>query len=184
MTDSKTNNNQHDIPRERLFLRLYQTNERRVYGFILSLVPVWSEADDIMQETIMVMWSKFDEFEPGTDFVAWALCIARYQVLNYRKKKQTEKVRFSNQAIEAIADRVAAVGDKQDDRREALRKCLKKLKPRDCKLLQLRYELGATTRSVAQRVGRGVDAVYKALNITHIQLLHCIRRTLATEESS
>ena len=132
----------------------------------------------------MVMWAKFDEFEPGTDFVAWALCIARYRVLNYRKKKQTEKVRFSNQTIEVLADQVVAVGDKQDDRRDALRKCLKKLKARDWKLLQLRYELGATTQSVAQRVGRGVDAVYKALNIIHIQLLHCIRRMLATEESS
>lgn len=183
MADVQSNDNQSEMARGISFLRLYQTNERRLYGFILALVPDWSEADDLMQETATVMWSKFDEFELGTDFAAWALCIARYQVMNHRKKKRTQKVRFSDQTVEAIAERMISATENLDDFRDVLQDCLKKLSERDQQLIHLRYELNATTRTVAERIGHGIDAVYKALNRIHIQLLHCIRRTLSMEES-
>ena len=183
MADVQSNDNQSELARGKSFLRLYQTNERRLYGFILALVPNWSEADDLMQETATVMWSKFDEFELGTDFAAWALCIARYQVMNHRKKKRIQKVRFSDQTVEAVAERMISATENLDDFRDALQDCLKKLSERDQQLIHLRYELNATTRTVAERIGHSIDAVYKALNRIHIQLLHCIRRTLSMEES-
>ena len=175
--------NQAENRQGRSFLRLYQANELRIYGFIRSLVPDWSEADDIMQETTAVLWSKFDQFTIGTDFVSWALRVARYEVLGYLKKKKTAKLRFSSQTVEAIADKATEASGKTDVRRDALRNCISKLKEKDRKLLLLRYEIGATTRSVAKRIGRSVSTVYKALNDIHIQLLHCIRRTLALENS-
>ena len=69
-------------------MRLYVVNERRIYGFIFALIHDWSAAEDILQDTAQVMWSKFDTFDPGTNFVAWALCIARYQVMDYRKRRK------------------------------------------------------------------------------------------------
>jgi RNA polymerase sigma-70 factor (ECF subfamily) len=180
--DPSDNDNASETSRGGVFLRLYQANERRIYGFILALVPNWSEAQDLMQETTMVLWSKFDEFQVGTDFTAWALSIARYQILNYRKKNRNSRVRFDDDVLEAIEDRVNAVVAQMDTRRDALRACLKRLEEQDRQLVALRYEAGATTRSVADRVGRGVDAVYKALNRIHVQLLFCIRRALSMEE--
>lgn len=166
------------------FLRLYQANERRIYGFILALVPDWSEAEDLLQETTTVMWTKFDQFTVGTDFAAWAMRIARYQIMNYRKKKRNQRVQFSDEVLQAIDGQVSAATMQLDVRRDALRDCLKKLPARDRELVHLRYEYDATTKSVAERVGRGLDAVYKALNRIHVQLLHCIRRTLAMERST
>jgi len=165
------------------FLRLYQANERRIYGFILALVPDWSAAEDLLQETTMVMWSKFDTFELGTDFAAWAMRIARYRVMNYRKKKRHQKVVFSDEVIEALERRARKTTRQLDASRDALRQCLQKLPQRDQELIHLRYEYDATTKSVAERLGRGLDAVYKALNRIHIQLFYCIRRTLAMEGS-
>ena len=52
----------------------------------------------------------------------------------------------------------------------------------DQELVRLRYEMGATVDSVAAAVERSADAVYKALNRIHYQLLHCIRRKLAQQE--
>ncbi len=172
-----------ESPDAQVFLRLYQANERRIYGFILALVPNWSEAEDLLQETTAVMWSKFDQFTVGTDFAAWAMCIARYQIMNYRKKKRNQRVQFSDEVLAAIDGQVSITTTQLDVRRDALRDCLKKLSTRDRELVHLRYEYDATTKSVAERVGRGIDAVYKALNRIHVQLLHCIRRTLAMERS-
>lgn len=143
MTDMDSNNNLSDNSRGQLFLRLYRANERRIYGFILTLVPDWSQADDLMQEAVEVMWSKFDQFEPGTDFISWALRIARYRVLNYYKKKRTQRLRFSSEVIKDIDDRVVSATNKMDDYREALYQCLKKLSTRDRQIVYLRYELNA-----------------------------------------
>lgn len=184
MTESQPIDAGSDMSRGRAFLRLYQANERRIYGFILALVPDWAQAEDLMQETTMVMWSKFAEFEPGTDFAAWALCIARYQVMHHRKRARAQRIQFSDEVLEAIAERVCAATEQFDIRRDALRSCLQKLAERDQELLRLRYGLDATVKSVAERVGRGIDAVYKALNRIHVQLLYCIRRTLTTEDSA
>lgn len=182
MTESQSIDPGSDMSRGRVFLRLYQANERRIYGFILALVPDWAHAEDLMQETTMVLWSKFDQFEPGTDFAAWALCIARYQVMHYRKRQRTQRIQFSDEVLEAIAERVCAATEDFDVRRDALRGCIRKLAEKDQELLRLRYGLDATVKSVAERVGRGMDAVYKSLNRIHVQLLHCIRRTLTAED--
>lgn len=184
MTESRPIDPGSDLSRGREFLRLYQANERRIYGFLLTLVPDWAQAEDLMQETTLVLWSKFAEFEPGTDFAAWALCIARYQVMQYRKRRRAQRIQFSDEVLEAIAERVCATTENFDVRRDALRDCLGKLTERDQELLRLRYGLDATVKSVAERVGRGIDAVYKALNRIHVQLLHCIRKTLTTEDSA
>ena len=182
MTDMDSNHNLPDKSCGQRFLRLYHANERRIYGFILTLVPDWSQAEDLMQEVIEVMWSKFDQYEPGTDFISWALRIARYRVLNHYKKKRTQRLQFSSEVIKDIDDRVVSATNNMDDYRDALYQCLKKLSSRDQQIVHLRYQLNATPRSVADRIGRGVDAVYKALNRIHTQLLHCVRRTLAREE--
>ncbi|MEX2673796.1 MAG: sigma-70 family RNA polymerase sigma factor [Phycisphaeraceae bacterium] len=160
------------------FTRLLLANQQRIYGLILALTPNWSDADDLMQETTAVMWAKFDAFEPGTDFAAWGLRIARFQVMNYLKIKGSERRRFSNEAVELIVDKFTETVDELEDRRDALKRCMDKLPAKDRKLIQLRYEVGTTTRTLADRVGRSIHAVYKALNRTHAQLLACMQRSL------
>jgi len=184
MTERQPTDCPGDMSRGREFLRLYQANERRIFGFILALVPQWSEAEDLLQETTMTLWSKFGTFAPGTAFAAWARCVARYRVMNHRKKKRHQHVQFSDEVLEVLDERVRSTAAELDMFRDALGRCLRKLPERDRELVHLRYEYDATTKSVAQRLGRSVDAVYKALNRIHVQLLYCIRRTLAAERSA
>ena len=184
MSEGQPTDHPGDMSRGREFLRLYQASERRIFGFILALVPQWSEAEDLLQETTMTLWSKFETFEPGTDFAAWALCVARYRVMNHRKKKRHQHVQFSDEVLEVLDERVRSAAAELDVFRDALGHCLRKLPERDRELIHLRYEYDTTTKSVAQRLGRSVDAVYKALNRIHMQLLYCIRRTLAAERSA
>ncbi len=52
-------------------------------SFTTSGVP---QLDDVLQDTLAVMWKKFDNFKIGTDFVAWGKTIARYKIMNHLKK--------------------------------------------------------------------------------------------------
>jgi RNA polymerase sigma-70 factor (ECF subfamily) len=181
MTHTKDERLEIDLASEEGFLQLFLAHERRIFAFLLALVPSWSDAEDLLQETSVVMWRKMGEFTPGTDFTAWALSIARYEVLKYRKSQNRSRVVFSDQTLEALADQMATLVRGTDARRDALEDCLKKLIPRDRELIHLRYQPGATTQGVADHFGRSIQAVYKSLNRLHGQLLHCIRKSLTAE---
>ncbi|MBN2511493.1 MAG: sigma-70 family RNA polymerase sigma factor [Sedimentisphaerales bacterium] len=182
MKEKDTQNFNQADERGQRFMKLYMSIQRYLYGFVLSLVANSSDADDIVQETVSVMWIKFDEFEPGTDFAAWAVSIARYRIMNYRQRMQTDKRRFSRHAVEAI-DEIAASNKKKDDlRQDTLRQCMKKLSKRDQQVLYLRYEIGATLRNVAGRLGQNTNTLYSHLNRIHIALLHCIERMMSDRE--
>ena len=66
------------------FVRLFQRHERSIYGYILSHVPNISAADDICQNTNLLLWKAFGQFDSTRDFGVWARTIAYFQVLRYR----------------------------------------------------------------------------------------------------
>lgn len=182
MKNSEKHSEPLEFARGQEFIHLYVGNERCIYAYIYTLLHDWAATEDTLQEAAKVMWTKFHEFEPGTDFLAWALCIAHYQVLKYRKSRPTQKMVFNSQLIEDLARYAETYAHEDSPEQEALRRCLTKLTERDRQLLELRYEINASVRTVAKHVGRGVNAVYKALNRIHNQLYHCILSTLALEE--
>lgn len=184
MADQKEENFILSDERGERFMKLYTAIQRRLYGYIMSLIPDVTAVDDIIQETVTVMWKEFDQFEPGTDFLAWAFCIARNQLYSYIKLRQTQKKHFSAQTIAAIEEVVEMKHQKADHRFEALRNCLSKLPNKDRELLALRYEVGATLKSVSLRIEQSINTLYNRLYRIRILLLHCIERTLDRETSS
>ena len=58
--------------KSKICIELFSSNYNRIKSFIFSLVPNTSDADDVMQETSRIIWEKFEEFEVGTNFLAWA----------------------------------------------------------------------------------------------------------------
>src|SRR5215468_872351 len=90
--------------RSKLFLRLFLQNERRLYAYILTLLPNRADADDVLQEASLVMWDKFDDGHPPDDFAAWGCRIAYFKVLEARKKLQRGRVLFSQETLRRIAE--------------------------------------------------------------------------------
>src|SRR3954451_24322967 len=84
----------------KLFLRLFLQNQRRLYAYILTLLPNRADADDVLQEVSLVMWDKFDGEQPPDAFVAWGCRIAYFKVLDLCKKRQRGRVLFSQPMLE------------------------------------------------------------------------------------
>jgi len=70
------------------FVTLLTAQQARIYAYILSLVPNFNDADDLLQDTTKLMWEKFDDFVLGTDFLAWGKKIAYYQIMDYYRNKR------------------------------------------------------------------------------------------------
>ncbi|MEN6306454.1 MAG: sigma-70 family RNA polymerase sigma factor [Anaerohalosphaeraceae bacterium] len=158
---------------------LYMSVQRRLFGYVMSSMPNPSDADDIVQETVSIMWSEFDKYQPGTNFAAWALCIARYQILTYRKQITKKKRVFSEQAMEAIQEVAETTSNLEQERQKALQLCLDKLGEKERKILSFRYEIGATLRTVSERLNINNNTLYNVLGRIHITLLNCVRKNMA-----
>jgi len=169
-------------PKVERFAQLLATCQRRVFLYALGLVHNAADAEEILQETNLVLWRKFDQYQPGTDFAGWACRVAYYEVLKFREKRARDERIFSSDFIEALATESERSSDLLDARREALVRCLGKLSQNDRQLVTRRYQERATTRSVAEALGRSVQGTRKALHRIRMALLACIQRTLAAEE--
>jgi len=180
------NPDDHEPDKSKLFLRLFLQNERRLYAYILTLLPNRVDADDVLQDATLVMWDKFDEHSPPDDFAAWGCRIAYFKVLDFYKKCQRSRVKFSQAMLERVAETaIEQAGVLQlDARRDALSGCIEKLSERDRDLLARRFTSGATTLSTSEQVGRSVEAVYKALARVRRALFECVQRVLARETRS
>jgi RNA polymerase sigma-70 factor, ECF subfamily len=165
------------------FIELYTTYESRLRGYVLSLVPRWSDAEEIAQRCSLILWKKFDQFEPGTNFYAWACQIARLEVKEFRKRTNRERVVFSDEFVDSVADEAIAMQEELPERLNALQKCVEKLSKEHRELLRLRYDERRSVGSVAKVVARPIEGVYKALSRIRMALHNCINASLASEDA-
>jgi RNA polymerase sigma-70 factor, ECF subfamily len=160
------------------FLVLVTRAQRALHAFILKLVPSLHDADDILQQTNLVLWGKQAEFTPGTDFLAWAFRIARYQVMAYRKRQSLDRLVFGDEFIERLACRIDTRDELLDAKRELLGDCFQKLSAMQQQLLADHYADELSGREIAEKTGSKIDAVFQALHRTRQTLLECITRGL------
>jgi RNA polymerase sigma-70 factor (ECF subfamily) len=164
------------------FMTLLIPNQSRIHAFILYLVPNHNDADDILQETFTEMWNKFNDYTAGTNFVAWAITIAKYKILNYRKKKYKQFIGLKNETIEILQKEGIKSLDTVDEQIDTLKKCIEKLTVREKKYLRLRYENSLTFKRIADQFGISIQAVCKTISRIHTRLIRCVRLNLRFEE--
>ena len=170
--------------REEEFLRLFARAQRRIHAYILALVFDANTAADLLQEVNIVLWRKFDQYEEGTNFFAWAREIARLSVLRHRQANAGRIPSLDPQLLDELADRFADATslDADDRRRDALERCLQKLSDADRELILSRYAPGASVAGIAQRSQRTVNSVSQSLRRIRNVLAECVARTLRAEE--
>jgi len=160
------------------FLRLLNRHEHALNAYIFTLAPQWSDAEDIAQELRIRLWKQFAEYQPGSDFGAWARAVAYYLVLTHRAKTARDRLRFGPAFYDAVSAAVAAQPEQASRRREALLRCLERLNAARRSLLERYYSDGQPLRALAEEQGRSYDAVRKTVYRTQLLLADCIRSRL------
>ena len=85
------------------FVTLVGRHQSRIRRLVRSLVPNLADADDVLQNTHLVLWREFHRFAPGTDFAAWAGSVAFHEVLAWRKKRGRDRLVFSDEFLAAVS---------------------------------------------------------------------------------
>jgi RNA polymerase sigma-70 factor, ECF subfamily len=168
-----------DSDRTSEFVALFAAHDRGIYKHILTLLIDHNTTQEVFQETSVVLWQKFDEFQPGSNFLAWACRVAYFEVLRYRQNRRRERLRFDDGLLQTLAEERAAVEGDLQARRAALPGCMERLPPGDRELVEQRYASEETILQIARRTGRPPNTLYKALERIRRTLMKCIEDALA-----
>lgn len=161
------------------FLRLLMGNQDRIFTYILSMVHNMSDADDVMQDVVTVMWRKFGDYQEGTSFLAWGITIARYLALKFFEKNRRSRIPFSDELAEKIASVTTSKLESYHERLETLEGCIKKLSPENQQLIKKRYHGKIPTKAIAAEQGILPHKMYRVMAKIHQMLHDCVQRTLS-----
>lgn len=165
---------------DRDFTVLYLQCQRRLYAYILMLVGDPLSAHDILQDTNLVLWEKFGEYQRGTNFFAFAREIARFRVLRYRQIHTRGLILIEPELLNSLVDRGSETNAHPDPAFDtALQNCLGKLSDVDHHLIRLRYTPGFSVKEYAQQTGRTENAVSQSLKRIRQALKDCVERAVS-----
>ncbi len=161
------------------FVSQITRSQRQLHSFILSMVWNLAEADDVLQETNLVLWEKAAEFDRERPFLPWAMRFAQFQALAWLKRhRRQQRLVFDDDLARLFADEAAQEEAVFEDRRQALAVCLQKLPAEQRDLIARRYEPDGSVNDMAEAGGTTPKAVSDRLRRIRHTLLHCIQRTL------
>lgn len=163
------------------FVQLIIGSQNRLSAYIMSLVADKALADDILQETNLRLLRQESQFEPGTDFVAWAISIAYFQILTSRKQVQREKLRFDDELVQLLAHESEERSSFVESRMAALHHCLEGLDAEQRATVRARYE-GKSVQELAAESSRPAKAVSQILYRARKFLAECVRHKLKLGE--
>lgn len=166
------------------FVELLARHDRALTLYVYGLIPLHADADDVLQQTKMIMWKCFGEFEKGTNFIAWARRIAFHQILGYRRKSKRYPLPLSDEMMERIGERLADMSDHEQIRREALESCLHRLSRDHRQLIHLRYHDELGVEEIAGKLSSTPGAVYRALSRLRLGLVDCVRSRIENLQHS
>lgn len=171
----------HPVPPPADFIAHVTRAQRVLHSFILTMVWNVADADDVLQETNLVLWRKAAEFDPGREFLPWAMRCAQLQALAHLKRRQRSKLVFDDALLDQLANESIAEAKETEMRRAAMAACLEKLPSDQRRLLARRYEPAGSVNALAAARGTTPKALSESLRRMRHALLLCIERTLARE---
>lgn len=163
------------------FLVHYDAVQGPLFRYLCALLVEPEDARDVLQETNLALWLNFDQFESGTNFLAWARTIAKHRAVQFRRLNRRAPLLLDDSVLEKAA---AAILDEQSDefakRTNILRNCIRKLSEVDRELVRLRYVGGVTLDKVAEQLGRTVNGLSQSLRRIRAALRECVERAQST----
>ncbi len=165
------------------FMRLFLQSERELLRYVMALVPNVSDARDVVQETALALWREIGKYDPAKPFIPWACRFALNEARVFLRKECRQR-RVLQEDVAALLEekRLAATAD-LDARRAYLQECLGRLPEDQRGLLRGYYFDDESIDTLAARLSRSKEAIYKSLQRIRHALQQCIERKVLAEAS-
>ena len=166
------------------FMRLWTESQQAVVNYIHATVRDPAAAKDLAQETALVLFRRFGEYDGERPFLGWALGVAQFQVRGFHRDAARSLVCFDTELFDQFTEMWAETAAAASERSSALEVCLERLSARPRQMVRLRYFDELNSEEIARRLGSKSAAVRVALQRIREQLRACLEQQLRTERRS
>ena len=156
------------------FLSLFLRSEREIFRYVAALVPNVTDAEDIVQQTALSLWEKFDAYDPNQPFTPWACRFALNKTKQWIERRQKWQALLEAGLAEELAQRREELRPELETRLKHLEGCLGKLPEEHRFMVEGYYYRRDGVEELAEHSGRTVAATYKTLQRTRQALQACI----------
>ncbi len=163
-------------------MELLTRHQGRIFGYIFAAVRNLSDTEEIYQDTSLILWRKFAEFRPDSDFAHWACKTAKFEILHFFRDKRRSPVCFSDKILSDLAEVTAAPIHVAADQQQLLTECVDELPSADQQLIELCYDGRHSIKQVAEELKRSAQTLYNSLSRIRHLLFDCIGRKLGEGE--
>jgi len=173
--------NPENVPRAEQIVLLLTQHQEQLFRYIFNLVACEADARDILQETSLALYRKFDQYDSVRPFLPWAYRFAYLQVQKHRERSARSHLLFSGEIIDLLALDLERMAPELDQRLLLLDECLGQLPPQDKDLLTRRYTLRQSTEEMMQRLSMSRRTLFRNLELLRLRLHECVTRQLQAE---
>ena len=150
----------------------------KLLGYLMSVLGRWHDAQDVLQSSSLLMWRKFETYESGSNFVAWASTICFYEAKNFQRQAARSHLKFDDDLLATLATERILDLDLQGQRIAALELCLNEVGPAERELLRTAYDEHGGIIELAARLQRAPRTLYNKLTLLRRRLTECVQRRL------
>jgi RNA polymerase sigma-70 factor, ECF subfamily len=136
-------------------------------------------AEDIFQNVVLKALTREVKFANEAALMSWAFITARREGLDWRRRHHRESLGLDAELLELLEREWQTVpAHASGAKMEALQDCLAAAPETARRLLKLRYYEGFSCEEVAERMGVGLNAIYKRVSRLHELLRECVEGKL------
>jgi RNA polymerase sigma-70 factor (ECF subfamily) len=174
MSPDSTRHSQDKSAAQQRFLSLFLRSEREIFRYVAALVPNMADAEDIVQQTALALWEKFDGYDANQPFTPWACRFALNKTKQWIERRRRWQALLEGGLADELVQRREELRPEMETRLRHLEGCLQKLRDDQFSMVQGYYYHHARIEQIAEHSGRTVAATYKTLQRVRQALQDCI----------
>ena len=163
------------------FMRLFLSSEKEIFRYVSPLVPRLADAQDVVQQTAIALWRKFDQYDPRQPFTPWACRFALLEARQFLRRDQRWGTVLDENLIDVLVERRLELGEAMEQRFAHLRDCLQKLPAEQRQTVERYYYERQPIDRLAAQSGRSIEALYKLIQRVRQALLECVQRAVRAD---
>lgn len=165
------------------FMDLLSRHQGQLFGYIFAAVRNLDDAEELYQQTSIILWRKFSGFQPDSNFVRWAYKVAKFEILHFQRSKRRSPVVFNDRVLANLAEVQASQEDSlRREHQEILAECVDELPAADQRIVRLCYGKQRSIKQVAGQLNYSAQTIYNSLSRIRRVLYDCVHLKQAVEQ--
>lgn len=171
--------------RHRQFTAAWLHAQAAVAAYLSTAITDPHLVDDLLQELAMLLYDRWQEYDPGKPFLPWALGFARFKILEQYRRGRRDRLRLASpEHLSLLAAPGPAQADGWSAESDALRHCLQEVQGRSWDILRRRYHDDQDATTIAQELAMPAATVRSLLKRARDALVACVGRRLGSREAA